>query len=104
MGFTGNEDHSITIQEAAELTKNYRDTVSGDDVRAGFFGKTTLQNILNQPDCVGIRFYYGLSDAGIPQIVLVGADSDENDLVNEFLAERATPCPPDCASGSILSG
>lgn len=104
MGFTGNEDHSITLEEAAELTKNYRDTISSEDVRAGFFGKTTLLNILEQPDCVGIRIYYGLSDEDIPQMVLVGADSDERDLVDGVLAERASPCPPVCDTSSILSG
>lgn len=104
MEFTGNEDHSITIQEAVDLTKNYRDSVGSDIVRAGFFGKATLQNIIDQPDCVGIRFYYGLNAAGVPQIVLVGADADQNDLVDGVLAERAVPCPPECSPISILNG
>ena len=102
MAFTGNEDHTITLLEAVELTKIFRDQASSGAVLGGFFGETCLQNILNQEGCVGIRCYYGLSNEGTPHFVLVGVDSEGIDLVDGILAERESPCPPYCDNTSPL--
>ena len=98
MAFTGNEDHSISLQDAAVLTKNYRDSQTTlDYIKGEFFGKQSILNILNQANCVGIRVYYGVeNDAGIntPHLVICGATSDENDMENGLLAEKGMTLPP----------
>ena len=91
MKFTGNEDHSITLQEAAKQTESYRNSVPEGSILGGYFGKSTLQDILNQEGCVGIRCYYGLGNDDTPHFVLVGTDADGRDLVDGILA---SPCPP----------
>jgi hypothetical protein len=101
MSFTGNEDHRITLQEASDWTSNYRAEFP-NDIKAHFFGKSTIKSILDQTNCVGIRIYYALDDSGAKHLVIVGADADQNDLYNGVLAERALPCPPFCGSGSPL--
>ncbi len=94
MPFTGFEDHFITLPEAAELTKNYRDMNPGA-VRGEFFGKNHLLNILQQPNCVGVRIYYGYdTNVSKPKMVIVGVDQYENDLCSGIIAERGTMCPP----------
>lgn len=103
MAFTGDEDHSITLQEAAELTRLYRENAGSGAILGGFFGKTALQNILNQEGCVGIRYYYGLDSEGVSHPVLVGTDAQENDLVDGLLAERDGPCPPICGDANPLN-
>ena len=54
---TGKEGSVIDIKVAAEWTRNHRHKNPGS-VISQFFGKEILMRILNQPDCIGIRFYY----------------------------------------------
>lgn len=103
MSFTGHEDHSITLAEASEWTANYRATISSGGTIASFYGKDAIQAILDQSGCVGIRIYYAIDDLGNKQLVLVGADSNENDLYEGLLAERGTPCPTYCSSANPLN-
>ncbi len=92
MTFTGREDHSITLEGADQGA-----------IKAGFFGKDALQGILDQEGCVGIRVYYGEDDNGTPQLVLVGADADTNDIIEGNLAQRQVPCPPYCGKDNELN-
>lgn len=103
MTFTGNENHGITLTEAAEMTKNYRDTINTGDTIAHAFGAQAIQAILDQTGCVGIRIYYGLDENGAQQLVLVGVDSSENDLYQGLLAERAKKCPQSCSVANPLN-
>lgn len=103
MSFTGNEDHSITLQEASEWTANYRETISQGDTIAHFFGKTAINAILAQSNCVGIRIYYALDANGAKHLVITGVDSSENDLYNGLLAERSKQCPTNCSAPNSLN-
>lgn len=103
MAFTGNEDHSITLAEASELTQNYRDAAESNAIQGSFFGKSALQRILDQGGCVGIRIYYAQEDDGTPTLVLVGVDENEDDLIDGELAEFGVPCPPRCGSSNDLN-
>ena len=102
--FTGMEDHDITLQEAIVYTQRYQSTVEDPtQVLGGFFGKETLQRILDQEDCVGIRYYYAKNENGQNCLVLVGADAYGNDMTEGYLAERSVPCPPGCELESFNS-
>lgn len=101
--FTGNEDHSISLIDAKKLTKNFRDKAGADPILGGFFGKKALEEILDQQDCVGIRYYYGESKDGDPVLVLVGVTANGGDMPLGNLAEIAKPCPPYCILGSPLN-
>lgn len=103
MSFTGEENHDITLAEAATWTANYRAANPSPAVKAHFFGRNAIQAILNQENCVGIRIYYALDTHGVKQLVIVGADAAEKDLYEGKLAERSWPCPPFCDSTSPLS-
>lgn len=102
MSFTGNENHNITLPEAAQMTENYRNAHPGA-TKAFFYGKEALQSILNQANCVGIRIYYAQDNTGAPKLVLVGADGNENDLYNGELAEFGLPCPDHCGTANPLN-
>lgn len=103
MPFTGNEDHDFPLQTAAAWTKNYRDSSTEGTTIAHFFGKEAIKAILNQADCVGIRIYYALDDAGKKQLIVVGVEANENDLYNGLLAERSFTCPPVCGVNNPLN-
>ena len=108
MPFTGRESHDITKAEAAILTRNHRQAHGADPSarKALFFGKDALMKVLSQPDCVGIRCYFGRDTAGKMQLVLVGANAGECDMLdNNLLIEQGLPCPPFCdTSSSVLNG
>lgn len=104
MPFTGNENHEINLKEAAELTTNYRDSVSAGTMLGGFFGKAALLGILNQKGCVGMRIYNALLSDGTPTYVLVGVDSAGEDMEDGEIAEIVLPCPPNCPRASTLNG
>ena len=102
MQFKKNEDHSITLDEAGKLTRNHQNKAGKDAIKAEFFGKEVIQNIIIQENCVGIRVYYGQKDNGTPAVVLVGADANGNDLTQGIIAEKGLPCPPFCPENSTL--
>ena len=102
MSFTGSEDHSISLAEAARMTKEFRDNNPGK-VLGAFYGKDAINAILNQPGCVGIRYYNAISSENKNVIVLVGVDANENDLYNGVLAEYGLKCPSYCSINNPLN-
>ena len=104
MPFTGDENHAIAKSDAAQLTARYRVGLPPGSKIGGFFGKAALVKILNQPDCVGIRYYYGKDNTNSPVLVLVGATANQDDLVDGELAEISLPCPNWCGRANVLNG
>jgi hypothetical protein len=102
MAFTGNENHDITLSEAAAMTANYRND-NPDETIAHYFGKSAIIDIFNQSGCVGMRVYYAIKDTGEKQLVIVGVDADGNDLYNGKLADRSFNCPSDCSAANPLN-
>jgi hypothetical protein len=103
MSFNGNEGSAITLAEAAELTANYRATISPGDQLGLFVGRNHLLAILNQSGCMGVRMYYGINKYGEKQLVLVGAASNENDMEKGIIVDRLRPCPTHCSSSNPLN-
>jgi hypothetical protein len=103
MNYTGNEDHSISLAEASELTSNYRNAQTDDYIKAEYFGKNAVLDLLSQDACVGMRIYYGQDTAGVKKLVLVGVDGNGNDLVNGVILDKGFPCPMYCSSSNSLN-
>ena len=106
MQLTGNEDHHITLDAAAAITAAYRVSAEGKAGRAvlgGVFGRGIIDQILAQPGCVGLRYYYGIDKSSAPVLVLVGVTADNNDIWQGTLAEVAYPCPPICPMPNPLN-
>lgn len=103
MKFTGKEDHSISLDDAAKMTKNARKSGKHGNHKGGFFGREAIEKLLAQPGVVGIRHYHAAHDNGDPALVLVGVDQDGNDMVRGTVLERNFPCPPDCGESNALN-
>ena len=101
--YNGSEGDAITLDEAAALTANYRESLADtvETVKAHFFGRNILQQILDQENCVGIRMYYGLDENGGKQLVLVGVDPAGQDMEAGLIADRSRVCPPDCTVSTL---
>ncbi len=105
MAFDGSEGEQITINEAAQLTLTYRNN-HPNDTQAHFIGKELLHQILAQSECTGIRIYYGIDNSkgtATKELVLVGADANENDLYLGIIADRLVGCPSNCSSPNPIN-
>jgi hypothetical protein len=67
------------------------------------FWKDSIEKLINQPGCVGMRYYYGRQANGAPVLVLVGVDAQGKDMTKGFMAEKSWPCPPFCGWDSVLN-
>lgn len=106
MSFTGNEGAFISLQDAAALTANYRSGQT-NPILGHFVGTDKVQELLKQTGCVGLRIYYGIhGQTGRKEIVIVGVDSDENDILEStpLILDQTLPCPPTCGNSNELNG
>jgi hypothetical protein len=96
----------IDLATAKAWAANYREKNPGD-TKGHFFGFEIIQQILSEAGCVGIRMYYGIDENGKKQIMLVGVDSDGENLVplegnflmegeGNIIADASFPCPDYC--------
>ena len=92
MAFNGTEGGEITLEKGADLTAEYRRLNPGATL-GHFMGKDILKDLLDQTGCEGIRIYYGIDSDGKKQLVLVGADEEENDML-ELVADESWKTPP----------
>ncbi|HWY10429.1 MAG TPA: hypothetical protein VN026_03835 [Bacteroidia bacterium] len=101
--FTGDEKHHIGLAEASEMTRAYRKSNPNQTI-AHFFGKQAILEILNQSNCVGIRIYYANDPiTGRKHLIIVGAESNKNDICHGLIAERAICCPTNCGKQNLLN-
>jgi hypothetical protein len=100
MAFDGNEGTMITLNDGAVLTRNYRNTNPGKSLGM-FFGKEKLLELLNQPECMGIRVYFGEENRDI-QLVLVGADGNQDDIL-DLILDRGLRIPPYNGANNALN-
>jgi len=78
--FNGTEGDPITLDVASSWFVNYN-TKNVQSATSHFFGSSVLKKILAVSGSMGIRIYYSIDDAGNKQLLLIGADSQGNDLL-----------------------
>ena len=95
MAFNGNEGEQVTLDQAAAWTKRYR-TSNPTAIKATFYGINKINDVLNQPNVVGIRFYNGEDQNGVNNLILVGVDANEDDITTGIIMESGLTCPNYC--------
>jgi hypothetical protein len=101
MAFDGTEGGAITLADGAAMTKEHR-LRNPTALKGRFFGKDILNQILDQEGCMGIRFYFGQDEDGNRQLVAVGADQYEDDML-DLIADVSRPCPSNCSTPNALN-
>ena len=107
--------HTITVDEAAKITARHRNQASAraankrikDGDLGGLFTKEEVISMLQNPKAKYLRFYYGQSEEGSQELVLLSADADGNDLMGDeaVALDSHLPCPPFCPDApSLLRG
>lgn len=101
MAFTGNEDCTIDINDAAALNKNFRDNYK-DQPKGIYFSQATLHEVLNQENCVGIRFYFAADNEGQFTLTFAGVTADEDDILG-VIGDSGIKCPDACSTPNALN-
>jgi hypothetical protein len=90
--------HRIPLSEAVAQTKRFRENLHN----GGLFLRQEIDELLAQPGCAGLRFYYGRSAEGANTLILIGADTKGDDMTDVVL-DVHFPCPPYCNDVSPLN-
>jgi len=101
MAFDGTEGGAISLETGADMTAAYR-TANPGELKGHFLGKDILNDILNQTGCMGIRIYYGIDENGKKELVLVGANDEEDDML-ELVVDQSWDCPKNCGASNDLN-
>ena len=92
----------ITRAQALTMIQGFQKSAAFQGIKGGFYGRNNLLKILNQPNCVGIRYYYGKNDKNEPVIVLVGEDNKGKCMSDDVVLELWPYCPPWCPESNAL--
>ncbi len=104
MTITENENHFVSLNQASEMTKKYRDLLPSEGGVIGHaIGKNAIISILSQDTCVGLRIYYAVNENGEKQLVFVGVNAIGNDLCEGLIADRTLLCPNVCSIENQLN-
>ena len=77
----------ISHEMAADFIKAHAEAYP-EEPRGFGMGKTILQEILDQPGCVGMRFYNGINEKGQKTLVYIGIDESGNDIVKRTMVQQ----------------
>lgn len=103
MALPPKQDHRISLADAAALTKAHRNA-NASGTKAHYFDRSAFDAILAQPGVAGIRIYHAQNADKTQALVLVGVDGSGADMTSGAIMELGMPCPPFCATGSMLLG
>jgi hypothetical protein len=105
VNFTGTENHRLPEETGLAMMERFR-ADNPFDAYGWYFGRKAIEELLGQPDCVGIRIYGGADESGKFSPVLFGVTEDGRDINGAGLSkelkpsvivlEMAAPCPPYC--------
>lgn len=102
MAIDKNTSEVITLDQAILYTHTFQEN-NPDSIKSFFAGIDKINRILEQENCIGIRFYNGYDTKFQKNnLVLVGVNEAGEDLAGGIILEDLTPCPTDCPKSSAL--
>jgi hypothetical protein len=93
------KSHRISLDEAAAQARRGR----GGPHKGGMFLRAELDQLLAQPGCAGLRYYYGRKGDGQDSLILIGVDKEGNDMTQGIMLEESFLCPPWCGAANSLN-
>lgn len=96
MSISQSSGSEIALDEAKKLVETFKYKFP-EHIKASFVGSESLNLILKQEGCIGVRIYYGydaVSERLAP--VLVGVDEKGEDMSDGIVMDKLKPCPQYC--------
>lgn len=112
------QEHYITLEEAVEMTTEYRDNLNtilvpgyqemGTLPICETFDKEAFSSFMENSACRSVRIYYGMKDLKV-HAIMVGVDENGADMVAPAavqlpIVERSLRNPPAEVPASVLNG
>lgn len=103
--YDGSDSGPIDLSLAKSWIENFRNSNDVNNIRSHYFGRNVIDDIFLQPNCTGLRIYYALKDNSEKVLIIVGVDSDGNNMLpisqtvtegENILADYSWPCPTVC--------
>lgn len=91
----------VMVSDWISLQGSMSLSITDANPKAMVYGKDKIQDILDQQGCVGIRIYNGLAQSK-RVMVLVGIDSNGDDMTSGNILETGFPCPAYCAPNTSI--
>jgi len=91
----------VSITDAAAMNRNYRKACVNHP-KGVYISEWTLNQILSQEDCVGIRFYFAMDDDGKMRLTYAGVKANEDDILG-LVGNMGVLCPPSCGVSNALN-
>ncbi|MBA4168434.1 MAG: hypothetical protein H0X41_12980 [Chitinophagaceae bacterium] len=107
--------HSITLQEAINMTKMYRDnkdTIVKPEYTnllplSETFDKAAFEELTSETGCTSIRCYLGMDENLVVRLIFVGVTDKDEDILpptaGASIMENGEHCPPLCPGGGPLN-
>ena len=101
MEINKNTGEQITLSQAQEMVNEFKKRYP-DATKGYFAGANHFDKILQQEDCIGLRIYNGYSnETKSTNLVIVGVNSNNEDMTKGYVLDKAAPCPPYCGITEI---
>lgn len=102
MEINKNTGEQITLTQAQEMVNEFRKRFP-DATKGYFAGANHFDKILQQEDCIGLRIYNGYDkDTDSTNLVIVGVNSNNEDMTKGFILDKLAACPPNCPKNNDL--
>lgn len=87
-------------QEWAERWRNAQESGNTPNITAFLIPGIDVTQALEPDEAVDVRTYLGIDDTDTVRLIIVGVDSEGNDLIDEnngfYIYDFTRLCPPDC--------
>ena len=91
----------ISLEEAQAFINAFRKKYP-NEIHSLFVGSNTIEGILEQEGCIGIRIYNGYNENEQRlNSVLVGVDNQGEDM-RAIISDEMLPCPSNCPKKDLL--
>jgi len=109
--YNGSDGGRIDLATARQWAQNFRNAnPSAGEIKSHYFGRATLDQILAQKNCTGIRVYYANDDKGKKELLVLGVDNAGNNMLptsgglapgDMSIMDNSFPCPPICPPNDL---
>lgn len=103
----------IKLDEGKEMIVRYKERrglILNDNYKPDIltlsetFSKDEILNVLQQPNAESFRCYFGMDTEDNIRLILVAADAENNDILeNDVIIEKGMRCPFECPPSSSLN-
>ena len=95
--------HEISVQEAQTMLDAFKNnSCFSNQPRGIYFDKETILELLNQPNVVGIDYYYGLNAANKLSLIMIALDNQNNEIAAKIMDYGMTIPPHKPQSSPFL--